>query len=37
MEIILEILFTAIFTNWTKVKRVFGKKSGPETTVSKQS
>lgn len=27
MELFLEILFTALFTNWKKVKRVFNRKS----------
>lgn len=37
METLLEILFVALFTNWQKVKRVFGKKKEPEVTISKRS
>lgn len=35
MEAILELVFAAIFTNWEKVKRAFGKKGKTEAGFSK--
>lgn len=36
MEIILEVLFTAVFTNWKKVRWELSKKNKHETIVSEQ-